>query len=134
MEYNIKSGDITKQRTACLILGIFSHRQLTPLAQAVDSSSKGLLTGILKRGDLNGDTGQHLMLYDVPGTQAERVLLVGLGKPRELSLKQYRKAIGGAIKYLNKGHSIEAICGLADLELQDANLYQSVREAVVSSE
>ncbi|MEN8179327.1 MAG: leucyl aminopeptidase [Pseudomonadota bacterium] len=134
MDYSIKSGDITKQRTACLILGVFSQRHLSPLAQEVDKASKGFLGKVLKRGDMNGEPGQHLMLYDVPGTLAERVLLVGLGKPREFDLKQYRKALTGVVNSLDKSHAIEAICGLTDLELQDANLYQAMRDAVITSE
>ena len=134
MDYSIKSGDITKQRTACLILGVFSHRQLSASAQEVDKASKGFLGKVLKRGDMNGDSGQHLMLYDVPGTMAERVFLVGLGKPRQFDLKQYRMALAGAVSALDQGHSIEAVCGLSDLELQDANLYQAMRDTVITSE
>ena len=134
MEYSIKSGDITKQRSACLILGVFSQRHLSPLAQEVDKASNGLLSKVLKRGDMNGDSSQQLMLYDVPGIQSERVLLVGLGKPRELDLKSYRKRVATAIRSLNEGHAIEAICGLTDLEIQDANLYQCVRDTVIGAE
>ncbi len=134
MDYSIKSGDISKQRTACLILGIFSHRHLSPCAEEIDKASNGYLAKILKRGDLNGDSGQQLMLYDVPGVLAERLLLVGLGKPGELNLKQYRKVLTGAVSTLDKGHAIEATCGIADLEVTDANLYQTMRDAVLTAE
>ncbi len=134
MEYSIKTGDITKQRTACLILGVFSRRQLSSLAQEVDKASQGQLSTILKRGDLDGDAGQQLMLYDVPDVQAERILLVGLGKANELDRKQLRKVLTDVIKNLDQGHAIEAVNGLADLELKDANLYQTVRDSVITAE
>ncbi len=134
MDYSIKSGDISKQRTACLILGVFSHRNLSALAQEIDKVGDGFLGKVLKRGDINGESGQQLMLYDVPGVTAERVLLVGLGKPREFNLSQYRKTLSKVVDSLNQGHAIEAICGLTDLEVQDASPYQIMRDTVISSE
>ncbi|WP_177420705.1 M17 family peptidase N-terminal domain-containing protein [endosymbiont of Lamellibrachia barhami] len=134
MEFSIKSGDPTKQRTACLVLGVYSHRRLSPIAQQVDKAGKGYLTKILKRGDMNGESGEQVMLYDVPGSLAERVLLIGLGKAREFTLKQYRKTLSSTVKSLDKSHSAEAVCCLSDLELQDGNLYQTVRDTVISAE
>ncbi len=134
MEFSIKSGDPTKQRTACLVLGVYSHRRLSPIAQQVDKAGKGYLTKILKRGDMNGESGEQVMLYDVPGSLAERVLLVGLGKAREFTLMQYRKTLSSIVKSLDKSHAAEAVCCLSDLELQDGNLYQTVRDTVISAE
>ena len=134
MEYSIKTGDITKQRTACLILGVYAKRKLSSLAQEADQASQGHLSSVLKRGDLDGDVGQQLMLYDVPGMPAERILLVGLGKAEELDRKLLRQALTDAIKTLDRSHAIEAINGLSELELNDANLYQSLRESVLVCE
>jgi leucyl aminopeptidase len=134
MEYSIKSGDPAKQRTACLILGVFAKRQLSPTAQQVDKASKGFLQDILKRGDLTGESGQQLMLYDLPGVDAERVLLVGLGKASELNRKRYMKALTSAIKYLNEGHAIEAIWGLSDLSINKISLAGVIRETVMQAE
>jgi leucyl aminopeptidase len=134
MEYSIKTGDITKQRSACLILGVYSKRKLSSLAQEVDQASQGHLSSVLKRGDIDGDVGQQLMLYDVPGTQAERILLVGLGKSNELDRKQLRKALTGVVKTLDQSHAIDGINGLADLELTDASVYQTVRDCMLTVE
>jgi leucyl aminopeptidase len=134
MEYSIKSGDPAKQRTACLVIGVHSRRQLTPPAKLIDKASKGYLSQLLKRGEMDGDAGQQLMLFDVPGIQAERLLLVGLGKAREFDIKAYRKAISGVVKTLDKGQASNAICCLSDLTLNDASLYQAVRDGVTAAE
>ncbi|MCU7919117.1 MAG: leucyl aminopeptidase [Candidatus Thiodiazotropha sp. (ex Epidulcina cf. delphinae)] len=134
MEYSIKSGDPAKQRTPCLILGVFAKRQLSPLAQQLDRASKGFLQRILKRGDMAGENGQQLMLYDVPGIQAERILLVGLGKPRELNRKRYAKIVRSVVKGLNEGHAIEAVLGLGEVEIDDCTLPQAIRETILSAE
>ncbi|MEO6696399.1 MAG: M17 family peptidase N-terminal domain-containing protein, partial [Gammaproteobacteria bacterium] len=77
MQFNVKIGPAEKQRTACLVVGVFESRHLTPSAQALDHLSGGLLSQILKRGDLEGKTGQTLVLHHVPGTLCDRLLLVG---------------------------------------------------------
>jgi leucyl aminopeptidase len=93
MEFKIKTGDLAKHKTPCLVLGVFEKRKLAEPAQAVDQASGGRLTEILKRGDLDGETGRTLMLYDVPGIAAERVLLVGCGKQKEFTRANYRQAL-----------------------------------------
>ncbi len=134
MEYSIKTGDPAKLRTACLILGVFSRRHLTPLAEQVDKISQGHLTRLIKRGDMEGNPGQMLMVYDTPGVEAERILLVGLGKPRELTMKGYAGALAGAVRLINDGHPTEAINGLCEVEIDGKSLYQVVRESVLSAE
>ncbi|MES9993154.1 MAG: leucyl aminopeptidase [Candidatus Thiodiazotropha sp.] len=134
MDYTIKTGDPAKLKTACLVVGIFSKRQLSHLAQELDKSSKGALQRVLKRGDMDGESGQQLLLYDLPGIEAERILLVGLGKQREFSRKQYIKCVTAVTKSLNQNHAMEAIWGLTELVSDDLNLSQAVRETVVSAE
>jgi leucyl aminopeptidase len=134
MQYSIKTADPAKLQTACLVVGIFSKRQLSPLAQVLDKSSKGALQRILKRGDMDGESGQLLLLYDIPGIQAERILLVGLGKQREFNRKQYAKCVVAAISNLNRNHAMEAVWGLCDLASDDFSLPQLIRETVNSAE
>ncbi|MCK7582631.1 MAG: hypothetical protein MZV65_48405 [Chromatiales bacterium] len=42
---------------------------------------------------MEGKLGATLLLHNVPGTLADRVLLVGLGKETEFRDKEYRDAI-----------------------------------------
>jgi len=134
MEYSIKTGDPSQQRTACLILGIYAQRRPGAAAQQVDEASDGRLGQLLKRGDMDGNPGQQLMLYDLPGVAAERILLVGLGTPRELTLKVYGEAVAAAVKRLDESQPIEAIWALCEEGIPDRSLYQVVRETVLSAE
>ena len=84
MEFSIKSGNPEKQRTGCLIVGITEPRRLTPAASALDEVSKKYLSKIIRKGDISGKPGQSLLLHNIPGTLADRVLLIGCGKEREL--------------------------------------------------
>jgi leucyl aminopeptidase len=98
MEFSIKSTQAEKQRNDCVVVGVYEPKKLSTAAAAIDQASDGYLAGILKRGDMLGKLGTTLMLYNVPGTACQRVLLVGLGKERELREKEYRQALRAAAK------------------------------------
>lgn len=134
MEYPLKSGDPAKLRTACLVLGVFSKRNLSEPAITVDRASKGFLSRILKKGDIDGKSGQFLMLYDVPGIRAERVLLMGLGVKKDFDLSAYRKAMAKSATILNESHTTEAANTLSLVEPQESSVYTLMRESVTTIE
>ena len=76
MEFSIKSGNPEKQRGACVVVGVFESRKLTPSAESIDKASNSLLSDILRRGDMEGKAGSTLLLHNVPGMLCDRVLLV----------------------------------------------------------
>ena len=118
MEFSIKSGNPEKQRSDCLIVGVYESRKLSSSAEALDAASGGFLTAVLKRGDLDGKAGSTLLLHSVPGLLSERVLLVGLGKERELDEKHYRQAVKAAVKAVNNCGATDAVSFLADLSIK----------------
>src|SRR3569623_3267959 len=96
MEFTVKNGTPEKQRSACLIVGVYEARRLTPSAEKLDKIADGYISQLLRRGDLEGKVGQTLLLNNVPETIAERVLLVGCGHAAEVGATQYRKAVAKA--------------------------------------
>lgn len=134
MEYSIKTGEPAKQRTACLIVGIFSHRKLSPAAESIDKASNGFLRGILKKGDMDGEKGQIVTLYDVPGTLCHRLLLVGCGPQKEFNRSQYQKTVAQVTSLLNEAHATEALLCLPELEAENTDLYLRIRDTVVAAE
>ena len=78
MEFNVKSGSPEKQRSACIVVGVFEPRRLSPAAEQIDKISDGYLSNLLRRGDIEGKAGQVLLLHNIPNVLSERVLLVGL--------------------------------------------------------
>ena len=118
MEFSIKSGNPEKQRSDCLIVGVYESRKLSAPAEALDAASGGFLTAVLKRGDLNGKAGSTLLLHSVPALLSERVLLVSLGKERELDEKHYRQAVKAAVKAVNSCGTTDAVSFLAELSIK----------------
>ncbi|HXF66427.1 MAG TPA: leucyl aminopeptidase [Burkholderiales bacterium] len=117
MEFSIKSVPPQSARTGCVVAGVFEPRQLTQAAAQLDRASRGYLSRLLRRGDLQGRAGATLLLHNVPNVAAERVLLVGLGREAEFGERQYREAVAAAIRALNATGAGEAALHLTDLEV-----------------
>ena len=134
MEFSVKSGSPEKQRSACIVVGVFEPRRLTAVAEQLDEISDGYISNLLRRGDLEGKAGQMLLLHHVPNVLSERVLLVGCGKERELDERQYKQIIAKTIKTLNETGSMEAVCFLTELHVKGRDTYWKVRQAVEATQ
>lgn len=130
MEFAIKSGNPEKQRTACVVVGVFDSRRLSPVADRLDKEAGSYLTNIVRRGDIDGAIGHTLLLHNVPGTLADRVLLVGCGKERDISDTQYRNIITKMVQALNDIGVNEAVCYLSELNLKNRDVRWKIRHAV----
>jgi hypothetical protein len=66
------------------------RRRAVARRRALDEASRGRLSAVVARGDLAEDrAGSTLLLHDLPGVTAERVLVVGLGKRDEIGDKTF---------------------------------------------
>lgn len=129
MEFSIKNGSPEKLRTDCLIVGVFEGKKLTETAKLIDGLAEKAVSAALKSGDLEGKTGSTLLLRQLAGVSAPRVLLVGLGKSDELTAVALRKAFRAALKALPAG--VESIAtDLAGLALKDVMVAQKVSALV----
>ena len=134
MDFSIKSGSPEKQRTACVIIGIFSTRRLSNPAKTIDIASKQHLSALIRRGDMDGDKGQHLLLHNVPGVMADRVLLIGCGKEREIDDRNYRAIIENSVNALNKTGALEGINYLSELNIKGRDGSWKIKQAVEIAE
>jgi leucyl aminopeptidase len=130
MEFSVKSGSPEKQRSACIVVGVFEPRRLSPIAEQLDKISDGYISALLRRGELEGKVGQTLLLHHVPNILSERILLIGCGKERELDERQYKQVVQKTINTLNDTGSMEAVCFLTELHVKGRNTYWKVRQAV----
>jgi leucyl aminopeptidase len=131
MEFTIKSGSPEKQRSACVVVGVFDNRKLSLSAELIDRASNGYISEIIRRGDMEGKLGATLLLHNVRGTLADRVLLVGLGKERDFRDREFRSAIRAAVKLLNETGSYEAVLYLTEEKVKRREVVWRVEHAVV---
>ena len=133
MEFSTKSGSPEKQRSACVVLGVFEPRRLTLAAQLLDKAAAGHISEILHRGDMTGKAGSTLLLHNVPGTLCERVLLVGLGKEREFHEREYGSAIRLAVKTLGDTGAVDASIFLTELAVRRHGVAWRIRQATMAA-
>ncbi|WP_439861155.1 leucyl aminopeptidase [Pseudomonas sp. MBLB4136] len=132
MEFLAKSARPETLKTATLVIAVGEGRKLGETARAVDNACAGAISALLKRGDLAGKLGQTLLVHNLAGLKAERVLLVGSGKDAELSDRQLRKLIGAAHAVLKGLGGSDAVLALQDLSVKGRDAYGKTRLMVES--
>ncbi|MCK5818370.1 MAG: leucyl aminopeptidase [Psychromonas sp.] len=130
MEFLVKNVSPEKQRTACVVIGVFESRRLSSAGEDLNKLSEGYLDALLRKGDIEGKIGQVLLLHHVPNILSERILLVGCGKERELTEKHYKQIIRKTVLTLNDTGAREAICFLSELHVNARDSYWAVRQAI----
>jgi leucyl aminopeptidase len=131
VEFSIKSGSPEKQRSACVVVGVFEPRKLTLTGEILDNAARSHLSDIIRRGDMEGKAGSTLLLHNVPGTLSDRVLLVGLGKEKEFGDKEFADAIRAAVRTLNETGSFDGTVFLTDTPVRRRSTAWRVRQAVI---
>ncbi len=132
MEFSIKSGSPEKQRSGCVVVGVFESRKLSPSAQAIDAASGKYLSEVLRRGDLDGELGKTLLLHNVPKMAADRILLVGLGRERDFTERAFRTAMTAAAKALRSTGASDATICLTDVTLKRRDTGWKIEQAVLA--
>jgi len=129
MEFSVKSGTADKQRAGCVVVAVFEGRRLSSAAQQIDEASQGALSGILRRGDLDGRPGQVLLLHNLPNVPSERVLLVGCGKEKEFHEARYREAVARSMGALKQTGTSEIAFFLTETEVKGHDVGWKIRQA-----
>lgn len=121
MKFTTKTTALHTTPTACLVLGIFQNNVLPETTAAIDKVSKGSISKILKAGDISGKSGQTLLLQNIAGVKAKRVLLVGCGKKSSLSIKEYATILRHTNAAIEKVGLDEALLSLATLNVKNVD-------------
>ena len=80
MEFKQITGQADKQRSPCIVVGVFEERKLSPSAEKLDNRSGGFITKLLRDGDFKGSVGETLILHHVPNCLAQRIQLHRTGQ------------------------------------------------------
>mgnify|MGYP002739764357 FL=1 len=109
LQFTLNQDAPASAHVDCIVVGAFADKTLSPAAQALDSASQGRLTALVARGDVATKTGTTSLVHDLPGVQAPRVLVVGLGDAAKFGVAPYLKAIGDAARALKTGPILSLI-------------------------
>lgn len=114
MKFTVTNADLTAQKTACLVVASFEDGA-SNTETAIDQATAGMITELRKRKDFSGENGQTLLVPVTANLAAERILLVGLGKRKSLTIDTLRKALtklADACKNLKAKDAVFALDGL----------------------
>jgi leucyl aminopeptidase len=134
MKFTIKHENPGTVKSGCVILGVFERRKLSDAASHFDRTTRGLLSKLLKEGEMDGKAGQTLLVHHPRGARCDRVLLVGCGKSGEFNASAYGKAVATAAQVVNSSGAGDAISFLAELDVKDCDDYHKVRTQAEVSE
>ncbi len=131
MEFSLKHTAPENARGACQVITVSQPRKLSRSGTRVDKASKGYLTSVMKRGDMDGKLGQTLLLPAVPGLGVQRVLLVGCGKDSDINERNYSRIIGAVISTLGASGARDAEIYPADISLKGRDTIWKTRQAAL---
>ncbi|OXJ35076.1 leucyl aminopeptidase [Burkholderia sp. HI2714] len=140
MDFSIKGCDWSKGeakgfltgKSDCIVLGIFEAQTLSGAALDIDTATKGLISRVIKAGDMDGKRGKTLFLHEVSGIGASRVLLVGLGKQDAFNQKAYNDAVTAAWRALLATKVVQVTFTLAQLPVDERSSDWGVRAAILA--
>jgi len=130
VEYKIKVSSTAKQKSDCLVFGVYESNQLTTPAEQFDAAYDGYLSKMLQRSAMSGKPEQQLLLLDTPITGIERILLIGCGKAEDLNVARYRKILSHSAKALAGSGAKNALMYLTELPVAEREADWKIRQAV----
>ncbi len=103
MEIDVKTVDITSIKVGAVIIGTFEGRKKPSgdLA-AIDAALDGAVAGLMRRGQIKGKAEEINYIHSLGGIAAAGVLVVGLGKKKEINTDKVRSAAAVACRYVTR--------------------------------
>ncbi|HHE9970039.1 leucyl aminopeptidase [Haemophilus influenzae] len=133
MKYQAKNTALS-QTTDCIVLGVYENNEFSKSFNEIDQLTQDYLNDLVKSGELTGKLAQIVLLRDLQGLSAKRLLIVGCGKKGELTERQYKQIIQAVLKTLKETNTREVVSYLTEIELKDRDLYWNIRFAIETIE
>ena len=105
MKISVESGDIAARGDGCLVVNLFEG--ITPPGGvpgggtgAVDIALGGMITELIRAGDIRGKSGEMTLLHTFGKIAAARVLVAGLGKSGDFTVDKVRDLSANVARFL----------------------------------
>lgn len=133
MKFSLTTEKLKNQPFDCIIAGVYEDG-LTPTAKYLDELSKGFLTKLIKQGDFQGKLEQTTLLFAVPHIPFGRILLIGCGKEKKVTERNYRKIISASARAIKNTKSVKAGNSLIEINVDNKDLYWKLKQMVLMTE
>ena len=103
MKITVTSEDIAKLSIDAIIVNLFEGvKRPGGATGAVDKALGGTIAKLIAQGETTGKNGETTLIHTLGSIKPRRVLVVGLGNQKELTLDTIRSVTGVACRYLRK--------------------------------
>ena len=100
MNFNVKIEELTHLNGQVIAINLFEDTTaLTGQAEKLDLALDGVITRLIKQGEIKGKLKEITPIFTTGKIAASRILAVGLGKPAELTPDRMRMASAGVSQY-----------------------------------
>jgi leucyl aminopeptidase len=135
MQVAVKEGRVEQQAAeALIVLHMEGDKALSGDAVAIDRALDGAVREVVKTGEFEGKLGESLLFHTQGKVPAKRMVLVGLGKKKDLRLDAVRQAMGYAAKRVRQAKAATfhvAVPNLAITEASTVDIAQAMTEGAI---
>ncbi|TNF01610.1 MAG: hypothetical protein EP323_09340, partial [Gammaproteobacteria bacterium] len=118
MELNTLVGSLSARKTECLAVPFGIEGLDNAELSSLDKASGGLLSRLVKKGDIKASHNNFLMISEPPGLSAQRLLIYSTGKD-PLNEQSFLELMSGLSSQLTKLPIKAAAISLEGLEVSD---------------
>src|SRR3989338_3785717 len=94
----VKTGTLYKEPCEIGVLYLFEQSPLSPVAKVMDKALGRAISNLLKKGEFKPGLNKSYLLHTYGKVPAKRLLLLGLGKKKDLSFDKLRQATATAAR------------------------------------
>jgi len=130
---NTCAGNAEKQHQDTVVLPLLAERHLTASGKRLQQATNNSLTPYLRKFDTTGAFGETITIYDPNNAECKRIILLGAGDEKKLTLNKLRQLSAKIARQLQKGGTRTAALCLTDLNVRGATISdkaQAVAEGI----
>lgn len=127
IEMYVKAGQAHKQRDDAVVVPLLGGRKLSESGKALQQVTGKALPAFLRKQDISGKFGESKTLYHVEGALSDRVVLLGCGEEKLLTLQKLRVLSAKVARELDAGGARDAALYLTELSVRGASLADKVQ-------
>ena len=133
MEFStLTTASLHQIKTAALAVGVFSDGHLSPAADVIDNASNGAVREAMA-SEFQGKPNTHLVLRNLAGVSATRVILVGLGKQESYNAATHAGAELTFANYCVQARLTEGVTTLVENDCPNSTLRQRAQAAAIAA-
>jgi len=103
MEIIAVAGNVTKAKTGALVINHFEDtRHPDGVTAIIDQALDGAISRLIKQGEIKGKAGEITVVHSMGRLPAARIVVVGLGKRKKLTVEGIRAAAAETCRWLRQ--------------------------------